>query len=139
MIKILLSKFYLALLAGIIVIAGIVIWNFRNKAEISSGTSGIKGSVLLGPQCPVVRDTEDCPDKPYATTLVIITKDESRRTKEFQSDENGMFNVQVPPGEYIIRSAGTSNTRPSCSSRSNIIVKNNEYTETVVLCDTGIR
>lgn len=137
--KIFSSKFYLVLLVGVFVVAGIITWNFWSKTKIKSITSGVKGSVLLGPQCPVVRGEEDCPDKPYATTLVITTLDQSRVIKEFKSDENGTFSVQIPPGEYAIRSAAAANIHPYCSSRGNIIVSSNLYTETVVYCDTGIR
>jgi len=137
--KIFSSKFYLVLLVGVFVVAGIITWNFWNKAKIKSITSGVRGSVLLGPQCPVVREGEDCPDKPYATTLVVTKTDQSKVIKEFKSDENGKFSVQVPPGEYSIRSATVANVHPYCSSRENIIVSSNAYTETVVYCDTGIR
>lgn len=133
------SKFYLVLLVGVFVVAGIIAWNSWSKAKINSITSGVKGSVLLDPQCPVVRVGEDCPDKPYATTLVVTTTDQSKVIKDFKSDENGMFSVQVSPGEYAIRSAQAANIRPYCSSRENIIVSSNAYTETVVYCDTGIR
>lgn len=137
--KIFSSRFHLVLLAGVFVVAGIISWNFWNNAKIKSIASGVRGNVLLGPQCPVVREEENCPDKPYATTLVITTTDQSRVIKEFKSDESGTFSVRVPPGEYAIRSAAAANIHPYCSGRGNIIVRSNVYTETIVYCDTGIR
>ena len=103
--------------------------------------SGIRGMVLLGPTCPVIKDPPDpdCADKPYATTLVVTTSDQSRVIKEFQSDETGKFNVQVNPSEYAIRSAAASNILPYCSSSEVIKVNASTYTETTVHCDTGIR
>jgi len=103
--------------------------------------SGIKGIVLLGPTCPVIKDPPDpnCADKPYATKLVVTTSDQSRVIKEFQSDDNGKFIVQVSPGEYAIRSAAAANILPYCSSSENIKVNASAYSETTVHCDTGIR
>jgi hypothetical protein len=99
---------------------------------------GIKGIVLLGPHCPVVQAGSPCPDTPFQTALVVTTPDGSRVIKEFSSDENGMFAVLLPPGEYAIRSpAGT--TLPYCTTQSSIIVSSGVLTEATVYCDTGIR
>ena len=103
--------------------------------------SGIRGMVLLGPTCPVIREPPDpdCADRPYATTLVVTTSDQSRVIKEFQSNDTGKFRVQVNPGEYAIRSTAASNILPYCSSSEVIKVNASAYTETTVHCDTGIR
>jgi len=101
----------------------------------------IYGNVLLGPTCPVVTDPPDpeCADKPYQTNLVVTTADQSHVVKEFSSDEDGKFYVDVPPGEYAIRSAAASNILPYCSSDSTIKIDANEGVEVTVFCDTGIR
>ncbi len=104
-------------------------------------TSGIKGIVLLGPICPVVKNPPDpqCADKPYATKLAVTTADQVSVIKEFISDENGKFSVGLPPGEYAIRTAAAANILPRCSSNGTIRVGANNYTEITVSCDTGIR
>ena len=60
----------------------------RNFVEEINGEqeSGIRGMVLLGPSCPVISDppTEECADKPYATTLVVTTSDQALVIKEFR-------------------------------------------------------
>lgn len=115
----------------------------RNFVEQINGEqeSGIRGMVLLGTTCPVISDppAEECADKPYATTLVVTTSDQALVIKEFRSEETGKFSVQVAPGEYAIRSAAASNILPFCSSSGTIKVNAGAYTETSILCDTGIR
>ena len=107
--------------------------------EHSSGAeSGIQGTILLGPQCPVVREGEECPDKPFATSLVLTTPDGSRVIKTFNSDTEGKFKVRVKAGEYAIRSSATANVLPYCSSGP-ITVRSKDFTEAIVSCDTGIR
>ena len=101
----------------------------------------IIGSVLLGPTCPVEQYPPDpeCADKPYATTLVVTTPDGARVIKTFASNTEGKFNVEVPPGQYAIRSAAAANVLPYCSTNEEIVVEANGYAEVTVSCDTGIR
>lgn len=101
----------------------------------------IFGSVLLGPTCPVVMDPPDprCADRPYQTQLVLTTADQSRVIREFNSDVNGKFNIEVPPGEYAIRSAAAANILPYCASNDTIRVVANDFVGITVSCDTGIR
>ncbi|HEX9846368.1 MAG TPA: hypothetical protein VGA92_07915 [Candidatus Nitrosotenuis sp.] len=109
--------------------------------DVGEFWGSIVGVVMLGPTCPVVENPLDpeCADKPYETTLVVTTADQSRVIKEFSSDANGKFSVEVSPGEYAIRSAAAANVLPYCSSNDTIKLSANDYTEITVHCDTGIR
>ena len=100
----------------------------------------ILGTVVLGPNCPVQDQTDsNCVDKPYQTRLALTTKDGSKVIKEFNSDANGKFSIEVPPGEYAIRSAAAADVLPYCQSDGIIVLEPNGYVETTVRCDTGIR
>jgi hypothetical protein len=103
--------------------------------------SGIKGVVLLGPMCPVERIPPDpqCADRPYKTVLVATQGVTSQIVKQFNSDVNGNFSVDLPPGEYTIGSADTASYFSHCSSQDAIKVENNKFTNTIINCDTGIR
>ncbi|HCJ52252.1 MAG: hypothetical protein A2898_03320 [Candidatus Kerfeldbacteria bacterium RIFCSPLOWO2_01_FULL_48_11] len=103
-----------------------------------SSQSGIRGIVLSGPQCPVVQEGEECPDVPYATTLVVTTPDGAEVVDTFTSDAAGIFSVGVEPGTYAIRSAAAANVLPYCSLDEVTVIRG-EYTEVTVPCDTGIR
>ena len=99
---------------------------------------GIRGIVLLGPHCPVVQEGVPCPDTPFRTDLVVTTPDGARIIKKFSSDVNGMFAVLLPQGEYAITSPGGM-TLPYCNTQETVIVYEEELTETIVYCETGIR
>lgn len=101
----------------------------------------IEGTVFLGPVCPVVQYPPDpsCDDRPYETKLAVYTAAESGVVREFSSNASGKFSVELPPGEYVIRSAVAANVLPYCSSDENISVKANDSTTVVVYCDSGIR
>ncbi len=102
--------------------------------------SGIRGSVLLGPTCPVQRVPSDpaCADKPYKATLSLTSADGSRVITTFTSDEEGNFSLSVTPGTYRIRSASSSSVWPRCAS-GDILVPPDVYAKVRVSCDTGIR
>ncbi len=98
------------------------------------------GTVMLGPTCPVERDPPDpeCADKPYQTQLVVTSADGSKIIKESGSDASGKFYIELPPGEYALRSAAAGNILPYCQSPT-FTIHANGSTEVTVSCDTGIR
>ncbi|MES2409430.1 MAG: hypothetical protein V4509_03990 [Patescibacteria group bacterium] len=111
-----------------------------DKGSIAPFKSGISGSVILGPSCPVMRNPPDpqCADKPYQTSISISYS--SSPTKVFataQSGSDGTFKLSLPPGEYVV-SAGSGNSLPRCSNISTT-VESNGYSEVQIICDTGIR
>lgn len=112
----------------------------KRDATGAQNKSGIRGTALLGPTCPVERIPPDpaCAPKLYQTKLVATTPDGARVIKEFSSDAKGTFSVDLLPGDYAIRSAVAANVWPYCSSET-ITVKANAYASATVHCDTGIR
>ena len=134
--------------AGVLVLAGLLVFfaiptgiDDSWSDEETSSLSGIKGTVMLGPTCPVMREPPDpqCADKPFKTNLVLTTPDGARVLKTFSSDEEGTFSVQAEPGEYAIRSAAAANILPYCQSVGSVKVESNRYAVVEVSCDSGIR
>ncbi len=102
--------------------------------------TGIVGTVILGPTCPVLRDPPDpgCADKPYAAKLVVLAPD-GRVVKSFVADAKGAFKLLLPVGTYEIRGDGGANMLPRCASGGPIKVTAGAITQVPVFCDTGIR
>ena len=103
--------------------------------------SGIKGTVLAGPTCPVQRTPPDpqCADKPVATNIWIsrtITPTQVMATTF--SNAQGEFQLSLPPGEYVIQAGSSGTPYPRCTDAS-ATVGPTGYTAVVVSCDTGIR
>jgi len=98
-------------------------------------TSGVQGVVLLGPQCPVVREDEPCPDKPYQTTVDIFRA--GTLFASFATDKNGTFEASLPPGNYVLRPRG-GDVFPTCSDLA-VTVGPNNVEQVTLSCDTGIR
>lgn len=101
--------------------------------------SGVRGTVLLGPTCPVERIPPDpmCADRPYETSIFVYRAGASALFAQGTSDAAGVFQFALPPGDYVLKAGGAS-MLPRCSPAS-VTVGPSGYATTTVFCDTGIR
>jgi len=101
--------------------------------------SGITGTVILSPTCPVERIPPDpnCAPKPYATSINILKTGNMGIVKTIQSNGKGVFSVDLDSGFYTLEVQG-GNVLPRCPEVS-VEVKSGQYTTTEISCDTGIR
>src|SRR5215208_7576976 len=95
--------------------------------------SGIEGQVLIGPMCPVVQDGQECPDQPYQATLTVNSPN-GVQIVQFQTDDQGRFNVPLVPGEYILHPE-SPNGIPSAGQQS-FIVQTGQYTQLTINYDS---
>jgi hypothetical protein len=98
--------------------------------------SGIQGQVLLGPMCPGAQEGQACPDQPYQATLTVIDRNGIQIT-QFQTDEQGRFQVALVPGEYILHPE-SPNGIPFAGDQP-FVVETGRYTQISVRYDSGIR
>ncbi len=101
-------------------------------------TGTLKGSVSLGPTCPVMRNPPDpqCADKPYVTT-VIVTTISGKEVGRQKTDAGGNFSFSFLPGSYNVTATGGT-MLPRCETQAVTLTKG--VTSTIALsCDTGIR
>lgn len=104
------------------------------------GASGIKGTVMLGPTCPVQTNPPDlnCGDRPFATDIFIFQRDNlTTPYKKVQSNAQGEYIATLPPGVYRVRAQGGA-VLPYCLEREATVAKD-EYVTVAISCDTGIR
>ncbi len=103
--------------------------------------NGILGTTLLGPTCPVVRNPPlgQCADKPYQGNFEIMRAGANAVVARFTSQEDGLFAITLPPGQYDIRNISSQRMLPRCASNGTVDVVAGSYATTTVLCDTGIR
>jgi hypothetical protein len=101
--------------------------------------SGIKGSVMAGPTCPVEKDPPDpqCADRPLQTVVAIYRASDLMHTIVLtKSNKVGEFEASLPPGSYTV-TAGES-MFPRCTP-TDATVLSSIYTTIIISCDTGIR
>jgi hypothetical protein len=103
--------------------------------------SGIKGMVLLGPTCPVEQspgDNNPVPClTPYVATMAVLDN-EGVKVATITSGADGKFQVNLPPGDYVVTPESGTDTYPIAQPQS-VTVATGVYTEIQVNYDTGIR
>jgi hypothetical protein len=97
---------------------------------------GIDGLVLLGPLCPVVSESDPCPDQPYAATITVLDEDGATVTT-VRSGQDGRFRVGLEPGDYrLVPESGDPLPR---AGEQEVSVPAGMWVEVTVGYDTGIR
>lgn len=97
--------------------------------------TGIAGLVLIGPQCPVVREGEDCPDKPFAATIEIYSG--ARLVATAGSGPDGIFVAELDPGTY--RLVPLPPGGPVFAREEIVDVRAGGTTRIIISYDSGIR
>ncbi|MFA6278666.1 MAG: hypothetical protein WCS97_00870 [Candidatus Paceibacterota bacterium] len=105
----------------------------------TESTSGVNGTISLGPTCPVMRDPPDpqCADKPYATAITVYRAGSNTPFMLGNSDATGAFKFSLPPGSYTLKATGGT-MLPRCNP-VDVTVTANTYATANISCDTGIR
>jgi len=105
-----------------------------------AGASGIRGTVILGPTCPVESEPgahEPVPClTPYSAQLVIVNE-QGEVAARVTSAEDGSFQVDLAPGDYIV--TPQSGDPFPVAQPVPVSVPPDAYVEIQVNYDTGIR
>jgi hypothetical protein len=104
----------------------------------SSGDSGIRGVVLLGPMCPVESTRSPCPDRPLGDALVRILRD-GDVVSEVRSDGDGRFTVALDPGSYVLQAVTKKGGPGMFAKPLDVTVPSKGFVDVTVTVDTGIR
>jgi hypothetical protein len=110
----------------------------RGGSASNEGNGTIRGSVLLGPTCPVERISSPCPPHVLADTRVEALDMNGDLRASVVSDADGRFEMQLDPGEYVLTAVIEGDTARSAKG-SSVRVRSGEVTRANVLVDSGIR
>jgi Carboxypeptidase regulatory-like domain len=76
------------------------------SATPPSVTTGIAGTATAGPVCPVERPGDPaCAPRPVAGAVVIIRAADGEEIARATTDEEGRYDVAIPPGRYTVEGA----------------------------------
>ncbi len=99
-------------------------------------SSGITGSALVGPTCPVERVGHRC-ERGYQTTIAVYTSARPHHlVTRFHTTADGRFLVRLAPGRYRLAGAhaGVPRLTPVL-----VAVRTHRFTTITIAFDTGIR
>lgn len=108
--------------------------------QTPAAPSGIRGTVILGPTCPVesepgAHDPVPCLT-PYVAQLVVLDAG-GAVVARISSDDEGRFQLDLPPGDYVIAPQG-GDPFPQAQPVP-VAVSPGTYSVVQVNFDTGIR
>ncbi|MDP1718896.1 MAG: hypothetical protein Q8L24_00515 [bacterium] len=123
----------------IALIAGAAVYYFvGNPAPIKQATAGVRGTVTIGPVCPVQRIPPDpnCADRAHKADFNITDASGSVVSK-VSSGLDGKFEANLSPGKYVITPISTG-VLPRASAQD-FIVPEDGFVEITIQFDSGIR
>jgi hypothetical protein len=99
---------------------------------------GIRGSVILGPTCPVEQVDQPPCLTPYPAELVVRSKDDSTEVARVRAAADGSFELRLPPGDYVVWPEPGENGLPAAQP-VDVTVVAGQFEELQINYDTGIR
>lgn len=99
--------------------------------------SGIQGTVVSGPTCPVEQPGTTCAERPESA-LIRVTKSGSSTTAGVgRTDSNGKFRLTFAPGRYTV-TAQAPGAFGGCKPVE-VTVPDKTFVAVKIVCDSGIR
>jgi hypothetical protein len=96
----------------------------------------VRGAAFVGPNCPVQREDEPCPDQPWQGVVVAKTLSGAEVART-ESDADGRFEIMLPPGDYELVAAPDGFLPAPISLY--VTVLPDQVLEVVLMLDSGIR
>jgi hypothetical protein len=100
--------------------------------------SGIEGQATIGPMCPVMKEGQECPDQPYQTWLIILDS-QGQQVARIETDSEGKFRLNLPPGEYLIHPEIPADRPLPTAADVPVTVLAGQFTAVKIEFDSGIR
>ena len=112
-------------------------------AHESQQTGRLQGAVVSGPTCPVEpADTPPsggCRDQPVSVADIIVRPRDGGADLTATTDNNGAYEVALPPGEYLVLPQEVPGLLGTPESKGVTVVADQTTTAPPLRYDTGIR
>jgi hypothetical protein len=117
-------------------VCGFLLATLSCGSPAAPSDTGLTGTVYRGPVTPVCTVSQPC-DSAFAASFTVLRG--STRVATFQSDQQGHYEVRLPPGNYtIVPDADAPIMSPKSQTRG-VTVGQSGITTLDLHFDTGIR
>lgn len=104
----------------------------------ATASSGIRGTVMVSPACPVEQAGNPCPPRPMRGATVIVTDAQGNRVMSVSTDARGRFRATVAPGRYVLTVEASG--QPIARARPvEVRVPASGFVHASIAVDVGIR
>jgi hypothetical protein len=107
------------------------------RLAVPSG-SGVRGVVTLGPLCPVVREDQPCPDRPFEATLVLRDGG-GNEVGRATSGADGRYEIAAAPGRYTLEPQPVDGRPLPFAGPIAVTIEAGAWATVEVAYDSGIR
>lgn len=112
--------------------------------ETNGENGSLKGSISIGPICPVERDPPDPGCLPTVETykaypVYVWTANKSRKIAKIEPELDGSFDMELPPGNYTVDLSEEQKMIGSSNLPQKIAIEPHETVSISIEIDTGIR
>jgi hypothetical protein len=104
----------------------------------SGSVTGVRGTVTLGPACPVESQQSPCADVPFATVVSFFDAS-GAQVASVRSGGDGSFRVNIVPGTYSVKASPQVGLSPAGTQPSSVTVPKHGYVVVTLRVDSGIR
>jgi hypothetical protein len=103
-------------------------------------TSGIEGTVTIGPICPVQQiNSASCDDRPYHQGIIHVMGNNKVYVTQFQADAQGNFKIELEPGMYTVDPQTPNEGFLPRASSQDVTVLAGVFITVNIQYDSGIR
>ena len=95
----------------------------------------VRVDVTAGPQCPVVQEGQECPDRPVADAVLRVS---GPTGGELRSDDRGRAEMWLNPGSYTLEPQPVEGLMGTPGPVA-FTIREGQLTSLAVSYDTGIR
>jgi hypothetical protein len=128
------SRILVLLGIAVALVLGVVIVQLATGGE---SETGVKGTVVSGCRQPPP-PLPACPERPLSARQRVVRAADGQLVKEFQSDEDGSFEVDLEPGDYVIEAVPNQGFVGRLEP-ADVLVPDSGFATVRLFYDTGIR
>lgn len=113
----------------------------REEGDPLPDATGVRGTVIAGPTCPVVTDPPDpdCADRPVGGAVLVFTSAAGAKVSLTTSLADGSFSVELEPGSYRVVPQEVDGLMGTAAPIDVEVEAGQPMAEIIVSYDTGIR
>jgi hypothetical protein len=122
-----------------LLVATLVLAACGDEGASDAGDQGVRGTVILGPTCPVATLDDPCANETLAGVRVRVFRDGVELRATATSGPAGGFELRLPPGTYTLEALLPEGGPGMSTVPVRVDVPRGRFVDVVVPIDSGIR
>jgi hypothetical protein len=122
-----------------LLITSLVLTGCADDRDPDGGDQGVRGTVVLGPTCPVATLDDPCADEALAGIRVRVFRNGTELSATATSGPGGSFELRLPPGTYTLEAVVPEGGPGLSTMPVRVAVPRGRFVDVTIALDSGIR